>query len=241
MEFFILIAAVLLAFFVKGLTGFANTLIFTSISGFFMSNSSLSPVDLMLTFPSNIILVFKNRKKVKWKTAAFLSFLVILGAIPGIIFLKDVDQSLLKIVFGFVVILVGVEMFLREQSTKKAKSNIFFMGAIGLISGVLCGLFGIGAFLAAYVSRTTDNADAFKGTLNVVFITDNIFRLILYISTGILTFQSFTTFLWLAPFMLIALYVGIHMTKKLNEDVIKKWVVILLILSGISLIVTNLI
>ena len=50
------------AFFIKGLCGFANTLIFTSIMGFGADNVAISPIELMLGYPANFILTWKNRK-----------------------------------------------------------------------------------------------------------------------------------------------------------------------------------
>ena len=41
------IAATLVAFFIKGLCGFANTLIFTTILSFGSSNLSITPVELL--------------------------------------------------------------------------------------------------------------------------------------------------------------------------------------------------
>ena len=51
------IVATFVAFFVKGLCGFANTLVFTSILGFGVNNVNISPVELVLGFPSNIIML----------------------------------------------------------------------------------------------------------------------------------------------------------------------------------------
>ena len=45
------ILATLIAFFIKGLCGFANTLIFTSILSFGSANVNISPVDLILAVP----------------------------------------------------------------------------------------------------------------------------------------------------------------------------------------------
>ena len=57
------IIATLCAFFIKGLCGFANTLVFTSILGFGVANVNISPVELLLGYPTNLILTWNNRKK----------------------------------------------------------------------------------------------------------------------------------------------------------------------------------
>ena len=46
-----------IAYFIKGLCGFANTLVFTSILSFGTSNANISPVDLLLGYPVNTLLI----------------------------------------------------------------------------------------------------------------------------------------------------------------------------------------
>lgn len=110
--------ATISAFFVKGLCGFANTLVFTTLLSFTNNNINISPVELMLGYPTNIILSWKERKSIKWGICIPLAALVILGSIPGVLFLKTADTSLIKVIFGFVIILIGLEMLLRERQTK---------------------------------------------------------------------------------------------------------------------------
>ena len=44
------------AYFIKGLCGFANTLVFTTILSFGVANVNISPIDLLLGFPANLLL-----------------------------------------------------------------------------------------------------------------------------------------------------------------------------------------
>ncbi|WP_026518564.1 sulfite exporter TauE/SafE family protein [Butyrivibrio sp. MC2021] len=233
------IIATLAAFFVKGLCGFANTLVFTSILGFGENNVAISPVELMLGYPSNLILTWKNRKSLKKEVFIPLAVLVLLGSIPGALLLKNVDVKSIKIVFGVVVILLALEMFLREKSTKKYKESRLVLAIIGIVSGVLCGLFGVGALLAAYIGRTTDNSKEFKGNISAVFIADNTFRIILYSVLGVITFDGIKQALILLPVALIGLFLGIKSASILDEKLAKHLVIVLLIISGIILISKN--
>ena len=56
------VIAAFTAYFVKGLCGFANTLIFTSILSFGAANANISPVDLLLGYPANLIITWKDRR-----------------------------------------------------------------------------------------------------------------------------------------------------------------------------------
>jgi len=229
------IIATIAAFFVKGLCGFANTLVFTSILSFGNNNVNISPVELILGCPTNIILAWKERKSIRWSICVPLASLVILGSIPGTLFLKNADVSMIKLFFGVVIIVLGLEMFFREFQTKKIKQSPIALTIIGILSGILCGLYGIGALLGAYISRVTDDTSSFKANICVVFLAENIFRLILYTLWGIITFDIFKQSASLIPFMLLGLSLGMWSSKFLNEKIVKKLVIIMLILSGISI------
>ena len=154
--------AAAVAYFIKGLAGFANTLVFTAILSFGTSNANISPIDLLLGYPSNLILTYKNRKKLDPSVYLPLSALVLAGSIPGALLLKNVDVRAIKLVFGIVVVLLGSEMLFREYSKKQVRSSKLVLAIIGVTAGMLCGLFGVGALLAAYVNRVTNGSDSFK-------------------------------------------------------------------------------
>ncbi|MBO5208845.1 MAG: sulfite exporter TauE/SafE family protein [Lachnospiraceae bacterium] len=234
------LVATVCAFFIKGLCGFANTLVFTTILSFGNSNVNISPVELILGYPTNIILAWKERKSIKWSICIPLALLVIAGSIPGVMFLKNADTRIIKMVFGAVIILIGLEMLLREFQTKKSKQSKIVLGVIGVLSGLLCGLYGVGALLGAYVNRVTDDSSSFKANICVVFLVENTFRIILYGLWGIITFDIFKQAVILVPVMLMGLLLGMFSGKYLDEKVIKKLVIIMLIVSGVALILNNL-
>lgn len=235
----LMIIAVICAYIVKGMCGFANTLVFSTILSFQTNNINISPVEVIVGYPSNVIIAWRERKSLSAKIWIPLSCFVMLGSIPGAFFLKNGDTTLIKIIFGFVVVFIGIEMFVREyQKTKRKTSSVVLM-LIGLVSGLLCGLFGIGALLAAYVSRTTDNNSSFRGNMCIVFIVENSFRIILYSIMGIINLSVLRTAVMLIPVMLIGLFIGMGLSKILDERVVKKVVIIMLILSGVSLIINN--
>ena len=234
------IIATLLAFYVKGLCGFANTLVFTSVLAFGTANINISPVELILGYPTNLIISIKERKAITPRIVIPLAIMVIIGSLGGALFLKNADTTLIKIIFGVLVILIGIEMLLRELSQKKAKNSKVLLTIIGILSGFLCGLYGVGALLGAYIGRTTDDLKSFKANICTVFIIENTFRIILYLFYGIITMESIKRALILSPFMLIGLGAGMLSAGKISEKIVKRIVIILLIVSGIALILANL-
>ena len=217
------IIAAICAFFIKGLCGFANTLVFTSILSFGVNNASISPVELLLGYPGNLLLAWKERKKINWKICGSLSALVMLGSIPGAFFLKNADTTVIKMIFGIVIILIGAEMLLREFRPRPMKQSNGFTIFIGVLSGILCGLYGVGALLGAYL-------------ISVVFFIENTFRIILYICWGIITLDAAKQAVMLLPFMLGGLGLGIFAGTRIPERTVKRLVIVLLMISGAVLI-----
>jgi uncharacterized membrane protein YfcA len=203
------------------------------------SNINISPVELITGYPSNIIILWKERKSLSAKVWIPLACLVITGSLPGAFLLKNGDTTIIKIAFGITVVLIAIEIFFREYQKEQKKPPPIVLIMIGFVSGLLCGLFGIGALLAAYVSRTTNNSSSFRGNLCIVFLIESTFRIIIYSFNGILNGSTLKTGIILIPFMFIGLIIGMNLASKLNEKIIKKVIIIMLILSGLSLIINN--
>lgn len=234
-------AATAAAFFIKGLCGFANTLVFQTILSFGTNNINISPVELILTYPANAILTIKERRSIKWSVCLPLTLLVVIGSIPGILLLKNADTTVIKIIFGAVTVLVAAEMLFRDKNGQnRTAGNRIFMFIIGILSGVLCGLYGVGALLGAYIGKMTDDIHGFKANISFVFVVENTIRLVLYIALGIITLDVFKRAVIMLPFMFAGLLLGIFSGKFINEKIVRKAVIILLAISGLSLIITAL-
>ena len=234
------IIATLAAFFVKGLCGFANTLVFTSILSFGVSNSSISPVELLLGYPTNFILAWKERKSIRWEICLPLALLVVVGTIPGVLFLKSANVSSIKVLFGAIIVLIGAEMLWSDANGSRFKQSKFLLILIGILSGILCGLYGVGALLGAYLGKVTNDSHSFKANICTVFVIENTLRIVLYTVWGLLTFDVLRQAVVLLPFMLIGLGNGMLSGKFLDEKIVRKLVIVMLIVSGAALILTNL-
>ena len=217
------IIAALAAFFVKGLCGFANTLVFTSILSFGVSNASISPVELLLGYPTNFILAWKERKSIRWEICLPLALLVVVGTIPGVFFLKSANVSSIKVLFGAIIVLIGAEMLWSDANGSRFKQSKFLLILIGILSGILCGLYGVGALLGAYLGKVTNDSHSFKANICTVFVIENTLRIVLYTVWGLLTFDVLRQAVVLLPFMLIGLGSGMLSGKFLDEKSSASW------------------
>jgi uncharacterized membrane protein YfcA len=162
--------------------------------------------------------------------------------IPGTFLLKTGNDTLLKAILGLIIIGIAIEMYTRKPSTdEEKKTNPIFLILIGVISGVMAGMYGIGALLIAYISRTTNGKSQFRANTCCIFLVDNIFRLCLYLYTGILNKEVLLLALLLSPAVIIGMILGVKVDSCMDEQSVKKSVVGLLIVSGTILFLRSVI
>ena len=86
----------------------------------------------------------------------------------------------------------------------------------------------------------TDDSSSFKANICVVFLVENTMRIVLYAFWGIITFDIVKQAVVLVPVMLIGLFLGIKSSTVLDEKIVKRIVLIMLIVSGAALVINSL-
>lgn len=232
--------AVFLAYTVKGMSGFANTLILSSILSFRVNNLDITPLDLVLSLPSNLYLAWKDRKKLNLRVCAPMAICAVLGALPGVFLLKWGDAAVLKIAMGVLIALIGIENALRGQMRSRKASHPAALIFVGILSGIVSGVFGIGALMVAYINRYSESNSEFRGNICFIFAADNLFRLFMYIPTGVLTWPTVLQAITLLPCTALGLFLGAKLANRLGDAAARRITSWLLIFSGLSVILTNL-
>lgn len=231
----------LLAFFIKGLCGFANSLVFTTLMSFRSSIVHASPIMVLLNYPTNLIMVWNGRKALDPKICVPLCIMVVAGVIPGTFFFTNTDTRLLEAIFGVVVVLISLEMLLNRRKAQPAGQKVGWkLGLLGVLSGFVCGFCNTGVLVGTYLSKVTDNTRAFKANACVVyFLSDNI-KLLMFICLGVLNRQILWEALSIFPIAMLGLWLGMKSSKVMNEAIAKKIVLVMLIISGLGLVISNL-
>ena len=231
--------AAFVGYFVKGVAGIGNTLVVTSAMAYTRTNAEITPVELLLCVPTNLAVTWVYRRHIDWKLAIAPLCMVLAGDALGVLLLKNVDVTAMKAVFGVVLILLSVEQLWRELRGKPTRSgHPALMLTLGISAGVLCGMFGVGALLAAYLSRVTTDDATYKGTMSIIFTIENFFRVIAYSATDLLTAVSLTRAAILLPFMGAGLFLGIRLSNRLNARTMRLIIGAMLLLSGLPLLLT---
>ena len=125
-----MICAALCAYFIKGLCGFANTLVFTTILSCGYDNVNISPVELILGYPTNLMLIRKERASLKTKIWLPLTAIVLVGDIPG-----TVRQAVVLVPVMLVGMFAGMKSgsFLNEKTVKKLVIVMLLLSGAALV------------------------------------------------------------------------------------------------------------
>ena len=231
----------LCAFFIKGLCGFANSLVFTTLMSFRESIINISPIILILNFPTNLIMVWNGRKAINWKICGPLCAMVVAGIIPGTFIFTNTDTRLLEGIFGVVVVLIALEMLFRKQKVRQPGQKVGWkLTLLGVLSGFVCGFCNTGVLVGTYLTKVTDNTQAFKANACIVYFMTDCIKILMFILLGVLSREILWQSITLFPIAMLGLWLGMKSSKIMNEAIARKIVLIMLIISGLALTINNL-
>jgi len=210
-----------------------------SLFSFVVPNTITTPVDLLMSIPTNAYMAWRERNAILFKTAIPLAALMVVGLIPGTFFLRMGSDWLLRAILGLVLVGVALQIAFQKAEPQGKPNNMLVVALIGLISGILSGIFGIGVLVAVYFTKTAANKQQLRSNVCFVFLCENIFRIVLYWATGILNRDIFFITLALFPAVVIGMALGRKADGYVDEVKMKRAVVVLLVLSGATLFVRN--
>ncbi|MBP2659052.1 MAG: hypothetical protein H6Q69_2084 [Firmicutes bacterium] len=229
-----------MSFIIKGLVGFGNPLLSNPLMAMQLDNKVITPANLLLDTPINAWIVWKNRKAFSIKKTMPVVILIMLGVIPGTLFLKMGSPWIIKVFLGVFIIGLGIEMAIRDRS-KTIKSNRVLKIIISISSGFMAGLFGINMLFLTYFERTAIDRNEFRSNVCFVFLFENVFRFFVYAATGVFQPIVFQIFAISIPAAVLGVLVGSKIDKKIDEKVVNQLVITTFILGGFSIFVKALI
>ena len=235
-------AAQLLAYTVKGLIGFGNPLISAPILSMRLDNVVITPGTLLMDCPINGYITWKNRRNFNWRRILPLLLANLCGVIPGTLLLRFSLPWILKTVLGVVVVILGLEMATRNlRPVRAGKDRPWMRYAVAVFSGICAGLFGINMFLTAYLQRTAKDYPEFKGSICFLFLGENVFRLGVYITSGLITREALLFGAVSVPAAALAMALAGFLGPRMREDRLQKGAIVLFLLGGVSIIVKSIV
>ncbi len=229
---------VLFAQFIYSAIGFGSGMIAISIYAILYGQIDVFvPFFLLLCFPVELFISYKERKKIDYKEIFWLSLFVTPPLILGVYLLKNFSGNGIVYLLGIIIAVLAVFYLFFEERLRFTFKSKLWLPMFGAISGILGSLFGIaGPPLIIYFKTKRVNKSYFRVILMSIFLLMSVLRIISYSCFGLFTERMFISLLPIMPFSLLGLFLGNMAHHKISESFFKKLTSIVLLISGVILI-----
>ncbi|MDD8049100.1 MAG: sulfite exporter TauE/SafE family protein [Thomasclavelia sp.] len=220
---------------IQTITGFAGNLLAMPFSISLISYNSARVVINIFTLISCGTIVCKNYKSIRFDIL-FKSLVVLcIGMLFSFILLNQIDLSILKVVYGILIILIASNKMIFHISIP---SNELLNIIIVFIAGIIHELFlSGGALLVVYYSSVLKDKDEFRATIASVWVILDSLLVIEHFFEHLYTSINITYIgLSIIP-LILSYFVGKKLYSKVDTKSFMNITYILLLLSGIFILI----
>lgn len=194
---------------------------------------------LFVAIPAEIYVVSKSWRSISWRGIVILSGAIVVGTVLGTLILKYGNPEFILTILGFFLIGAGM-IFLIAQSARIIHWPAWCPPCIGMIAGLLAGMFGTGGPpLIFYYQLSGLKKEAFRGHLMTLFLLMALVRLPAYAFSGLVTLPRIISAVYIFPAVLLGIWLGNRIHVRISEPGFRKMVSAGLIVIGIILLINQ--
>jgi len=192
---------------------------------------------LLVNLPAELWVVRSSWQRISWRGVLAIFVGVALGTPIGTSLLRWGDARFLLIVLGVFLVAVGA-VFLFIKDTGGRQLPRWVAGPVGVVSGILTGLFGTGGppLILYYRLQGVDKA-AFRGNLMAIFLLMTVVRVPSYAVFGLITAPRLWSALTVLPAVIIGAVIGNSIHLRIEEDTFRRLVSAALLVIGLLLLI----
>jgi uncharacterized protein len=183
--------------------------------------------------------VWKLRHSLSWRNIAPFIIGGTIGVPLGTLLLTYIDPAYMRSGIGLLLVLYGT-YGLTQPALKPVPAGAAADGGIGFLNGMLCGLTGFPGFIITIWCQLRGwTKDVQRAVFQPVMLGAIVVTAISLSFTGVVTAEIVKLYLLGLPALLAGLWVGFKLYGKLDDAAFRKLVLVLLLVSGLSLIVAH--
>ncbi|MFO7975621.1 MAG: sulfite exporter TauE/SafE family protein [Candidatus Hydrogenedentota bacterium] len=219
---------------VQAATGFGFGLTAIAILGTFYDVKHATIVTAFGAITLNIIVLWKLYHEVVFENIWPLMVCSIVAIPFGVVFLKDSDPTLFKVLVGCVLVVAAARGFLHHKDSKPW--GAYWIGApMGALSGLLSGAFGTGGPpVVAYVSSQGYNRFRYAATIQLIFLLNGIVRTAELTRQGLLTQRLALLSAVGAGCVIGGALIGLRILKWFSDETLRRVVSAMLLLLALQ-------
>jgi uncharacterized protein len=239
--FFAALGAFMVGVSKAGITGL-SILSIALFNHVFASSKQASGLVLPLLIFGDFVAVFSYRKHTQWHYLWRLFPWTAAGVVLGYFTLGRISDHSARILIGWIIVALAALSFWRKYvSTPAEEKAPSFHWSVGATIGMTAGFITLvanaaGPLMAIYLVAMRLPKMEYVGTAAVFFMLLNLFKVPFMVDLGLITTQSFSFNLALAPAVLLGAFAGRWLLKHVNQNLFELLVLLLSAIGGILLI-----
>jgi uncharacterized protein len=239
--FFAALGAFMVGVSKAGITGL-SILSIALFNHVFPSSKQASGLVLPLLIFGDLVAVFSYRKHTQWHYLWRLFPWTAAGVVLGYFTLGRISDHTARILIGWIIVSLALLSFWRKYvSTPADEKATSFHWSVGAAIGMTAGFITLianaaGPLMAIYLVAMRLPKMEYVGTAAVFFMLLNLFKVPFMVDLGLITTQSFSFNLMLAPAVLLGALAGRWLLKRVNQNLFEQLVLLLSAIGGILLI-----
>ncbi len=231
------VVVIFVATLIRSTFGFGEALIAVPLLALRIPIQVAAPLAVSVSVVVAAVVVVQDWRGVHFRAAAGLTLAAFLGIPLGLLLLVRVDDHLVKLVLGSVIILFSVYSLATGRRWTLASDHTGWLMVCGFVSGILGGAYGMnGPPLAIYGTLRRWSPQFFRATLQAYFLPVSIAGLAGYALIGLWTAAVTRYFLWSLPGVALATLSGRVINRRLQGDGFIKMVYVGLVVIGAVLV-----
>ena len=229
---------IVLSGFTQGFVGFGYSQIVLPVVAFFYEPKLVVPILLMHSVILNMMILWDARKHINMK----IVYPLILTAIPGLpvgtYLLLWADANIMKIIIGILIVLSSL-MVLYGLKIKIKREKLATL-PVGFTSGLLNSSTTMsGPPVILFYSNQGIPKETFRACLAAYFLSLNIITLPFHIWKGLINSKALLFSSVTLPLMMLGVFIGIKVSKKIQDELFQKIALIILIAVGVMSILSG--
>jgi hypothetical protein len=237
MSLFLLAIIIFFAYLTLSLTGFGHALVAMPFLVPLLGVHIAAPLVALTAVTGEVIMLIRYRRQLNFRTVWRLIIAALCGVPLGVALLRQADPRIVLLILGLVSSGYGLYALLDLRLPEIHHPNWAF--AFGFVTGLLSGAYNTGGPpVVIYGNCRRWPPAEFKSSLQGLFIAMDITIVLTHAVSGNFTPPVWQGYVIAVPALLLGLFAGFQLERRVDPALFRKLVLILLIVAGLRLILT---
>ncbi|MCF6291138.1 MAG: sulfite exporter TauE/SafE family protein [Desulfobacterales bacterium] len=220
---------------IQGMTGFGAGLLAMPLLAFFLDIRVAVPLCMLNGLIITAYLSLQLRKYADWQKIMPLLIGCLPGVVAGVALLKKIDQTLLKVLLGLLLIAYSGHRLLFTVRPRPVQRGWAYLA--GFATGAISGAFSAGGPpTIIYTTLTGWNKDEIKATLSVFFFISGVATAIGHAVSGLTTVTVLGFMVVTGPAVFVGVALGSYYSRHFSSEGYIRLILVILLLLGILMI-----